>query len=57
MRAGSIVPSRQQLLTWMARRKFKAPAAAKFLKVNPRTVQRWLSGDRRIPDWLENVIG
>jgi transposase-like protein len=30
--------------------------AARHLKVNIRTIQRWLKGDRRIPNWLSVVI-
>jgi DNA-binding transcriptional regulator YiaG len=31
-------------------------AAARHLKVSVRTVQRWLSGDRKIPNWLTVVM-
>jgi hypothetical protein len=30
--------------------------AARDLEVNVRTVQRWLSGHRRVPNWLARVI-
>lgn len=40
----------------MKQRGYTAPAAARALGVNPRTVQRWLSGHRSVPGWLKLYI-
>jgi pyocin large subunit-like protein len=40
----------------MKAKKWSSSETAAFLRVNVRTVQRWLSGDRQIPDWLETVM-
>lgn len=40
----------------MKKKEIGASEAARYFRVNVRTVQRWLSGDRQIPDWLDVVI-
>jgi transcriptional regulator with XRE-family HTH domain len=50
------LPSKTELETWMKAKDWSASQTAAFLHVNVRTVQRWLSGDRQIPDWLETVM-
>lgn len=50
------MPSKIELEAWMKAKNWSASETAKFLRVNVRTVQRWLSGDRQIPDWLETVM-
>ena len=50
------MPSKTELRSWMKTNGYGPADAARYLKVNIRTIQRWLKGDRRIPDWLSVVI-
>lgn len=47
------MPSRVELESWLKAKGWGPAEAARHLHVNVRTVQRWLSGDRRIPDWVQ----
>ena len=48
--------SKANLRAWMKKNGYGPAAAAQYLNVTTRTVQRWLSGDRKIPEWLPLVI-
>lgn len=48
--------SKIELMAWMKANGYGPADAARHLKINVRTVQRWLKGDRRIPNWLSVVI-
>ena len=50
------MPSKTELKAWMKAKKWGPADAALHLKINVRTVQRWLKGDRKIPNWLQVVI-
>jgi hypothetical protein len=50
------VPSKADLQSWLEKKRWGPAQAARYLHVNVRTIQRWLAGDRRIPDWLETII-
>jgi plasmid maintenance system antidote protein VapI len=49
--------SKGELREWMRKHSYGTSEAAKHLHVDVRTVQRWLKGERRIPDWLDLVLG
>jgi hypothetical protein len=51
-----MLPSKADFKSWLRRNRYGPADAARHLKVNVRTVQRWLKGDRRIPNWLELLI-
>ena len=48
--------SKTELKAWMKAMGYGPADAARYLKVNVRTVQRWLKGDRKIPNLLLVVI-
>jgi len=50
------MPSKADLQQWLKRKGWGPADAARHLKLNVRTIQRWLSGDRKIPNWLAVVI-
>jgi hypothetical protein len=50
------MPTKTDLRSWLKAKGYGPADAARFLKVNVRTVQRWLSGHRRIPNWLDLII-
>lgn len=50
------MPSKTELRAWMKAKGYGPADAARHLKVNIRTIQRWLKGDRKIPGWLDFAI-
>jgi DNA-binding transcriptional regulator YiaG len=50
------MPSQAELRAWLKSKGYGPADAARYLHVNIRTVQRWLSGHRKVPNWLEAII-
>jgi len=46
----------RKLKNWMDLNNWRPVDAAKHLHVKARTVQRWLKGDRKVPNWVSTVI-
>ncbi len=41
---------------WLKKHQLTNLAAAKLLDVEPRTVGRWVNGERRLPRWLPIIL-
>jgi len=53
---GNVVPTKEDLENWIAKKGLSKPEAAERLTVTPRTVYRWLKGTRKVPKWLVKYL-
>jgi DNA-binding transcriptional regulator YiaG len=50
------MPTKTELEDWLLKKNLATKQAAAIFHVNVRTVQRWLDGTRKVPNWLKGYL-
>jgi DNA-binding transcriptional regulator YiaG len=52
----ALMPTKTELEDWLLKKNLATKQAAAIFHVNVRTVQRWLDGTRKVPNWLKGYL-